>query len=57
MEQRKILMLVGDYGEDLEIYFAYQSLLMLGFQVHAGCPSRKPGEKIKTAVHDFRDGD
>ncbi|CAD8121954.1 unnamed protein product [Paramecium sonneborni] len=54
---RKVLMIVGDYGEDLEIYFPFQALNLLGFQVDAVCPERKKQDKVKTAVHDFRDGD
>jgi len=30
---------------------------MVGVHVDAGCPGKKAGEKVKTAVHDFRDGD
>jgi protease I len=30
---------------------------MVNIKVDAGCPGKKAGEKIKTAVHDFRDND
>lgn len=50
---KKILMLVGDYGEDYEIMVPYQALQMAGCLVHAVCPARKAGDKIRTAVHDF----
>lgn len=46
-------MIVGDFGEDYEIMVPFQALLMLGHTVHAVCPNKKAGEKIKTAVHDF----
>ncbi len=51
--QKKILMLVGDYGEDYEIMVPFQALTMVGHSVHAVCPNRKAGEKVRTAVHDF----
>ncbi|WP_227134196.1 DJ-1/PfpI family protein [Halorubellus salinus] len=51
---KKILMIVGDFGEDLEIMVPFQALDMLGHDVHAVCPEKEAGEKIKTAVHDFR---
>jgi len=50
---KKILMLVGDYVEDYEAMVPFQALQMLGFTVHAVCPGKKLGEKIRTAVHDF----
>ncbi len=50
---KKILMLVGDFGEDYEIMVPFQALSMLGHSVHAVCPRKKAGEKIRTAVHDF----
>ena len=53
MTTKRILMIVGDFGEDYEIMVPFQALLMLGHTVHAVCPNKKAGEKIKTAVHDF----
>ena len=50
---KKILMLVGDYGEDYEIMVPFQALQMVGHQVHAVCPDKKKGQKIHTAIHDF----
>ena len=50
---KKILMLVGDYGEDYEIMVPFQALQMVGHQVHAVCPDKKKGQKIRTAIHDF----
>lgn len=49
----KILMLVGDFGEDYEIMVPFQALQMVGHTVHAVCPGKKKGEMIKTAIHDF----
>src|SRR5229473_3547807 len=50
---KKILMLVGDYGEDYEIMVPFQALQMVGHTVHAVCPGKKAGEKVRTAIHDF----
>jgi protease I len=53
---KKILMIVGDYVEDYEVMVPFQALLMVGHTVHAVCPDKKAGEKVRTAIHDF-DGD
>jgi protease I len=53
MAAKKILMLVGDYVEDYEVMVPFQALQMVGHTVHAVCPDKKAGEKIRTAVHDF----
>jgi protease I len=50
---KKILMLVGDFVEDSEVMVPFQALQMVGYQVHAVCPGKKAGEKVRTAVHDF----
>jgi len=50
---RKILMLVGDYAEDYEVMVPFQALQMVGFEVHAICPGKRAGQKVRTAVHDF----
>ncbi|HYA15089.1 MAG TPA: DJ-1/PfpI family protein [Syntrophales bacterium] len=53
MAVKKILMLVGDFVEDYEVMVPFQALLMVGHTVHAVCPGKKAGERIRTAVHDF----
>jgi len=53
MAQKKILMLVGDFVEDYEAMVPYQMLLMVGHAVDTVCPGKKPGETVKTAIHDF----
>jgi protease I len=53
MSAKKILMLVGDYVEDYEVMVPFQALLMVGHTVHAVCPDKKAGDKVRTAVHDF----
>src|SRR2546429_9192011 len=53
MSKKSILMIIGDYVEDYEVMVPFQALLMVGHTVHAVCPGKKAGEKVKTAVHDF----
>jgi protease I len=53
MAAKKILMLVGDFGEDYEIMVPFQALLAVGHTVHAICPDKKEGDWIATAIHDF----
>src|SRR5690242_7992615 len=53
MSVKKILMLVGDFVEDYEVMVPFQALLMVGHTVHAVCPNKKAGDKVRTAVHDF----
>ena len=53
MGAKKILMIVGDFVEDYEVMVPFQALLMVGHEVHAVCPGKKAGEKVRTAIHDF----
>lgn len=53
MAAKKILMLVGDYVEDYEVMVPFQALLMVGHAVHAVCPGKKAGDRVRTAIHDF----
>jgi protease I len=53
MGAKRILMLVGDYVEDYEVMVPFQALLMVGHTVHAVCPGKRAGEKVRTAIHDF----
>ncbi|MEH2066927.1 MAG: DJ-1/PfpI family protein [Nostoc sp.] len=53
MAAKKLLMLVGDYVEDYEVMVPFQALQMVGHTVHAVCPNKKAGDKVRTAVHDF----
>jgi protease I len=53
MAAKRILMIVGDYVEDYEVMVPFQALLMVGHTVHAVCPDKKAGEKVRTAIHDF----
>ena len=53
MPGKKILMLVGDFGEDYEIMVPFQALQAVGHTVHAVCPDKKADDAIATAIHDF----
>jgi protease I len=53
MVAKKILMIVGDFVEDYEAMVPFQTLTMVGHEVHTVCPDKKPGETVRTAVHDF----
>ena len=54
---KKILMLVGDYTEDYETMVPFQSLQVLGYDVEVVCPNKKPGDLVRTAIHDFEGDD
>jgi len=53
MPAKKILMLVGDFVEDYEVMVPFQALQMVGHTVHAVCPGKAMGERVRTAIHDF----
>ena len=53
MAAKKILMFAGDFVEDYEIMVPFQMLLMVGHAVDVVCPGKKPGDTVKTAIHDF----
>jgi protease I len=53
MAAKKILMIVGDFVEDYEVMVPFQALGMVGHTVHAVCPGKGAGERIRTAIHDF----
>jgi protease I len=50
---KNILMIVGDFVEDYEVMVPFQALQIAGHVVHAVCPEKKAGDKVRTAVHDF----
>ncbi|WP_128478693.1 DJ-1/PfpI family protein [Halorussus pelagicus] len=54
MSGKKLLMVVGDFGEDYEIMVPFQALQAVGHEVDAVCPEKEGGDTVKTAVHDFR---
>jgi protease I len=53
MPAKRVLVLVGDYVEDYEVMVPFQALLMVGHTVHAVCPGKAAGDKVRTAIHDF----
>src|SRR6187200_670969 len=53
MAAKRILMIVGDFVEDYENMVPFQALLMVGHTVHAVCPGKSSGDKVRTAIHDF----
>ena len=53
MAAKRILFLTGDFAEDYETMVPFQALQMVGHTVHAVCPGKQAGDKIKTAIHDF----
>lgn len=53
MTAKTILLLTGDFAEDYETMVPFQALQMVGHTVHAVCPGKNSGDKVKTAIHDF----
>lgn len=53
MGPKKILMLVGDFVEDYEVWVPAQVFQAVGHTVHSVCPDKKAGDIVKTAIHDF----
>jgi protease I len=53
MSGPKILFIVGDFVEDLEIMVPFQALGAFGYDVQAVCPDKKAGDIVRTAIHDF----
>jgi len=53
MPGKKILMLVGEFTEEYEIYVFQQAMEAVGHPVHVVCPDKKAGDLIKTSLHDF----
>ncbi len=51
--QKRILMLVGDFVEDYEAMVPLQMMQMVGHEVSAVCPGKRAGDTVVTAVHDF----
>ena len=56
MSGKKILMLVGEFSEEYEIFVFEQCMHAVGHTVHVVCPDKKAGEIIKTSLHDFEGG-
>lgn len=53
MAGKKILMLVGEFSEEYEIFVFEQAMHAVGHKVHVVCPDKRAGDVIKTSLHDF----
>jgi len=53
MSGKRILMLVGEYSEEYEIYVFQQAFEAVGHTVDIICPETKKGYKLRTSAHDF----
>lgn len=53
MSGKKILMLVGEFSEEYEIFVFEQGMSAVGHTVHVVCPGKREGDIIKTSLHDF----
>jgi protease I len=53
MAAKRILLLAGDFVEDYEIMVPFQALGAVGHTVHAVCPGKVAGDRVRTAIHDF----
>ncbi|MBB3929644.1 protease I [Kaistia hirudinis] len=53
MASKKILMLVGDFTEEYEIFVFQQGMEAVGHTVHVVCPDKKAGDILRTSLHDF----
>ncbi|BBG92704.1 hypothetical protein Prudu_000519 [Prunus dulcis] len=49
-EQRRVLLLCGDYMEDYEAMVPFQALQAFGVSVDAVSPSKKAGDICATAI-------
>lgn len=53
MSGKKILMLVGEFSEEYEIFVFQQAFEAVGHTVDLICPDTKAGFRLTTSVHDF----
>ncbi len=53
MPGKKILMLVGEFTEEYEIFVFQQAMEAVGHTVHVVCPDKNAGDVITTSLHDF----
>ncbi|MEP1207745.1 MAG: DJ-1/PfpI family protein [Rhizobiaceae bacterium] len=56
MDGKSILMLIGEYSEEYEIFVVREALKAVGHKVDIICPDTRAGERVRTSVHDFGDG-
>lgn len=53
MSGKRILMLVGEYSEEYEIFVFQQGMEAVGHSVDIICPETKAGFMLRTSLHDF----
>lgn len=56
MAGKRILMLIGEYSEEYEIFVFQQAMEAVGHSVDIICPETKKGTRVTTSVHDFGPG-
>lgn len=56
MNGKRILMLIGEYSEEYEIFVVQQALEAVGHTVDIICPETRAGDRVTTSVHDFGPG-
>lgn len=56
MSGKNILMLIGEYSEEYEIFVVQQAMEAVGHSVDIICPETKKGDRVTTSVHDFGPG-
>ncbi|MEM6324818.1 MAG: DJ-1/PfpI family protein [Pseudomonadota bacterium] len=56
MTGKSILMLIGEFSEEYEIFVVQQALEAVGHTVDIICPDAGAGARIRTSVHDFGPG-
>lgn len=55
-EQKRVLLLCGDYMEDSEAMVPFQALQAYGVAVDAVCPGKKADDFCRTAIHELPPG-
>ena len=56
MSGKRILMLIGEYSEEYEIFVFQQAMEAVGHTVDIICPETTAGTRVTTSVHDFGPG-
>jgi len=56
MPGKRILMLIGEYSEEYEIFVVQQAMEAVGHTVDIICPETKAGDRVITSLHDFGPG-
>jgi protease I len=56
MDGKRILMLIGEYSEEYEIFVFQQAMEAVGHVVDIICPDTIAGTRVTTSVHDFGPG-